>query len=87
MPGAVPWDSGVGSASITLPEGVTVGAVVAVNAVGDVYHPETGEVLKRAEALKQTEVLKRVEVQKRVEVPKRAEVPKQTEVLKRVQAN
>ena len=28
---------------ITLPEGVTVGAVVAVNAVGDVYHPVTGE--------------------------------------------
>ena len=45
VPGAVPQDSGVGSASITLPEGVTVGAVVAVNAVGDVYHPETGEVL------------------------------------------
>jgi len=36
---------GIGSASITLPEGVTVGAVVAVNAVGDVYHPETGEVV------------------------------------------
>ena len=35
--------SGVGSASITLPEGVTVGAVAAVNAVGDVYHPATGE--------------------------------------------
>ena len=45
VPGAVPQDSGIGSASITLPEGVTVGAVVAVNAVGDVYHPETGEVL------------------------------------------
>jgi len=45
VPGAVPKDSGIGSASITLPEGVTVGAVVAVNAVGDVYHPETLEVL------------------------------------------
>ncbi len=45
VPGAVPQESGIGSASITLPEGVTVGAVVAVNAVGDVYHPETGEVL------------------------------------------
>lgn len=45
VPGAVPKDSGIGSASITLPEGVTVGAVVAVNAVGDVYHPETQEVL------------------------------------------
>ncbi len=41
--GAQPQTSGVGSASITLPEGVTVGAVAAVNAVGDVYHPATGE--------------------------------------------
>ena len=41
--GAHPQQGGVGSASITLPEGVTVGAVVAVNAVGDVYHPVTGE--------------------------------------------
>lgn len=45
VPGATPQRSGVGSASITLPEGVTVGAVVAVNAVGDVYHPTTGELL------------------------------------------
>ena len=45
IPGAVPDVGGIGSASITLPEGVTVGAIVAVNAVGDVYHPETGEVL------------------------------------------
>ena len=43
--GAQPQQSGVGSASITLPEGVTVGAVAAVNAVGDVYHPVTGEIL------------------------------------------
>ena len=43
MVGAQPQQGGVGSASITLPEGVTVGAVVAVNAVGDVYHPVTGE--------------------------------------------
>ena len=37
--GGTPQQGGVGSASLTLPEGVTVGAVVAVNAVGDVYHP------------------------------------------------
>ena len=43
MVGAQPQAGGVGSASITLPEGVTVGAVVAVNACGDVYHPVTGE--------------------------------------------
>lgn len=41
--GGKPQQSGLGSASITLPEGVTVGAVAAVNAVGDVYHPVTGE--------------------------------------------
>ena len=45
IPAAQPQESGIGSASITLPEGVTVGAVVAVNAVGDGYHPQTGEVL------------------------------------------
>ncbi len=45
IPGAVPQESGVGSASITLAEGVTVGAVVAVNAVGDVYDPRTGEMI------------------------------------------
>ncbi|MBQ9196302.1 MAG: P1 family peptidase [Clostridia bacterium] len=41
--GGQPQSGGVGSASVTLPEGVTVGAVAAVNAVGDVYHPVTGE--------------------------------------------
>lgn len=41
--GAQAQAGGVGSAAITLPEGVTVGAVVAVNAIGDVYHPVTGE--------------------------------------------
>lgn len=57
VPGAVPQDSGVGSASITLPEGVTVGAVVAVNAVGDVYHPATQEVLGCAHMPDGTQVL------------------------------
>lgn len=39
----IPQPGGIGSASITLAEGVTVGAIVAVNAMGDVYHPVTGE--------------------------------------------
>ena len=43
IPGAIPGEGGIGTASITLPEGVTVGAIVAVNAVGDVYHPLTGK--------------------------------------------
>lgn len=39
----IPQPSGVGSASLTLAEGVTVGALVAVNAMGDIYHPDTAE--------------------------------------------
>ncbi|QSO51532.1 P1 family peptidase [Alicyclobacillus curvatus] len=34
--------SGLGSASITLPNGLVVGAIVAVNAVGNVRDPDTG---------------------------------------------
>ena len=45
VPGTVPQRGGVGSASVTLPEGVTVGAAVAVNACGDVFHPRTGKPL------------------------------------------
>ena len=37
--------SGIGSASIRLPNGLTVGAIVAVNAVGDVIDPATGQVV------------------------------------------
>ncbi len=37
--------AGLGSASITLPDGLTVAALVAVNAVGDVIDPATGEVI------------------------------------------
>jgi L-aminopeptidase/D-esterase-like protein len=33
---------GVGTASTVLPSGVTVGVLVVVNAVGSVFHPETG---------------------------------------------
>ena len=36
---------GIGTASITLPDGLTVAAMVAVNAVGDVIDPATGEVI------------------------------------------
>lgn len=37
--------SGLGTASRTLPNGLVVGAIVAVNAVGEVRHPKTGQVL------------------------------------------
>jgi L-aminopeptidase/D-esterase-like protein len=36
---------GLGTASITLPDGLTVAALVAVNAVGDVVDPATGRVI------------------------------------------
>jgi len=45
VPGALPAQGGVGMASLRLPGGIMVGALVAVNALGDIYHPYTGEVL------------------------------------------
>jgi L-aminopeptidase/D-esterase-like protein len=36
---------GVGSAAITLPDGLTVGAIAAVNASGDIIDPATGRVV------------------------------------------
>lgn len=42
---ALATKSGVGSASLTLPDGAVVGALVAVNAVGDVYEEETGRLI------------------------------------------
>lgn len=37
--------SGLGSASIALPSGLVVGAVVAVNAVGHVFDPQSGQIV------------------------------------------
>lgn len=37
--------AGIGSAAITLPNGLVVAAIVAVNAVGDIVDPETGRVV------------------------------------------
>jgi L-aminopeptidase/D-esterase-like protein len=37
--------SGLGSYSVTLPNGLSVGAIVAVNAVGDIIDPDTGKVV------------------------------------------
>jgi L-aminopeptidase/D-esterase-like protein len=41
----MPMKAGVGSAAIKLPNGLTVSAIVAVNAVGDIIDPETGRVV------------------------------------------
>jgi L-aminopeptidase/D-esterase-like protein len=40
-----PMKSGIGTASITMPDGLVVGALVAVNAVGDIIDPATGKVI------------------------------------------
>jgi L-aminopeptidase/D-esterase-like protein len=37
--------SGLGSYSVTLPNGLSVGAIVAVNAVGDIIDPDTGRIV------------------------------------------
>ncbi len=42
-PGTIPMQSGVGTASITLACGITVGAVAVVNACGDVYDIRSGK--------------------------------------------
>jgi L-aminopeptidase/D-esterase-like protein len=41
----MPMKGGVGSAAISLPNGLVVGAIVAVNSVGDVIDPWTGQVV------------------------------------------
>jgi L-aminopeptidase/D-esterase-like protein len=40
--------SGVGSAALVMPNGLVVGAIVAVNAVGDIINPDTGQVVAGA---------------------------------------
>jgi L-aminopeptidase/D-esterase-like protein len=44
----MPMKSGLGSAAIRLPGGLIVGAIVAVNAVGDVIDPRSGQVVAGA---------------------------------------
>jgi L-aminopeptidase/D-esterase-like protein len=41
----LPMKAGIGSAAIALPSGLVVGAIVAVNAVGDIIDPATGKVV------------------------------------------
>ncbi|NLI20736.1 MAG: P1 family peptidase [Clostridiales bacterium] len=45
VPGTLPSPGGTGSASLTLANGVTVGAIACVNAAGDVYDPHTNKPL------------------------------------------
>jgi L-aminopeptidase/D-esterase-like protein len=46
-PGGIRLKGGLGTASVVLPGGVVVGAVVVLNALGDVVHPATGELYAR----------------------------------------
>ena len=46
--GRRPMKAGIGSAAIVLPSGLIVGAIVAVNAVGDIIDPMTGNVVAGA---------------------------------------
>jgi L-aminopeptidase/D-esterase-like protein len=46
--GGKPMKGGLGSSSIKLPNGLVVGAIVAVNCVGDVIDPKTGKILAGA---------------------------------------
>jgi L-aminopeptidase/D-esterase-like protein len=46
--GRMPMKAGIGSAAIALPDGLIVGAIVAVNAVGDIIDPSTGAVVAGA---------------------------------------
>ncbi len=50
MIGNRPMKGGLGSASIHLPGGLVVGAIAAVNCIGDVVDPDTGVVLAGARA-------------------------------------
>ena len=45
---ALATKGGLGSASLTLPDGAVIGALAAVNAVGDVYEEETGRLIAGA---------------------------------------
>lgn len=46
--GRTPMKAGIGSAAISLDTGLVVGAIVAVNAVGDIIDPATGQVVAGA---------------------------------------
>jgi len=48
MGGGKPMKGGIGSAAITLPSGLVVAAIVAINSVGDIIDPETGNVVAGA---------------------------------------
>src|SRR5207237_3494158 len=46
--GGKPMKGGIGASSIKLPNGLVVGAIVAVNCVGDIIDPKTGKIVAGA---------------------------------------
>ena len=48
MGGRSPMKGGIGSAAMTLSSGLSVGAIVAVNAIGDIIDPRSGQVVAGA---------------------------------------
>ena len=46
--GGKPMKGGIGTSSIKLPNGLVIGAIVAVNCVGDVIDPKTGKIVAGA---------------------------------------
>lgn len=45
IPGVTPGKGGIGSASLRVGNGMTVAAIAAVNAAGDIYNPQSGELV------------------------------------------
>jgi L-aminopeptidase/D-esterase-like protein len=50
LAGGTRMKGGIGTASITLPNGIVVGAIVAVNSVGDIFDSKTGKIVAGARA-------------------------------------
>ncbi|GAA4541043.1 P1 family peptidase [Pseudonocardia xishanensis] len=66
---------GIGTASAVLPDGTTVGALVAVNAVGSPVHPATGELLGARHGLPEEFPQLRASLERLAEVQRRASAP------------
>lgn len=49
-PGMTPFKSGIGTASMQLPGGATIGAIAAVNAAGDIFDPHIAQLIGGAVA-------------------------------------
>lgn len=62
LPAGTRMKGGLGTASVVLPDGVVVGAIVVLNAVGDVVNPKTGEFYAAAGGFDQVDYRHRMAV-------------------------